>query len=93
MLFEIYLQFIFLEPVGFPHQSFYAVPVYRLLKIPAANANACLQSCLLILRQPYHVKRKVRKPVAPGKQLFDGFAAFQLICFPVKISLGGCQLF
>lgn len=52
------VQGIFLQAIHFSHQSFDTISIYRLFKIPAANPNAGLQCCSIVLRQPENLEWK-----------------------------------
>lgn len=86
-LLQVFSQFVFLQPVSFTHESFDTIAVYRFFKIPATNANACLQYSLFIFGKPDDFKGEIGKLLSFTEQPVYLFAAFQFVFFPEKISL------
>lgn len=83
----MFLQHIFLQAVGFSHQPFDAVAVYRFFKIFIAYPHTGLQYGLAVFWQPYHPEGKIGKTTALRKQLFNCFAAFEFVLFFKMVSL------
>lgn len=82
----MFLQGIFLQAVGFPHQPFDTVAVHCFFKILIADANTGLQYRPVVLRNPYHPERKIGKTFALRKKLFNCFTAFEFVLFFKLIS-------